>query len=164
MSVNAGRLSYPLQAHHLNPRGQLLDSSIVMCAFCDPVLDDFFHHGVRTSLWFLNWFPSTFKICFKVMLGHLVHVSCDLLSFQWRLVRVSFSVRDSEALTSSVVHWDLIPAMCLVYFPLGVITKSSSVSVFPSSSASSWFSDSLWTLSISLFVLKTSLNQNLIMY
>lgn len=81
--------------------------------------------------------PSTFKIYFKVMVGHLVHMSCDLLSFQWRFVRVSFSVRDSEALTSSAVHWDLIPAMCLVYFPLGVITKSSSVSVFPSSSANS---------------------------
>lgn len=90
------------ESHRLNPRWQLLDSSIFMSVFCDHVLDDFSAWSKNISV-ILELSPCSFNFCFGVMLGHLVHFSFDFLSCQWELMHVYFFVRDSEALMSSAV-------------------------------------------------------------
>lgn len=119
------------------------------CLYFVTMYSMIFQHGVWTSLWFLNWFPNALKVCFRMTFGHLAHFSCDLLSFQWKLIHVSFFVRDSEVLRSSAIP--LRPPFChvsRVYCTSGVI-KSSSVFIFPSSNTNSWFSIS--TLNVKHF-------------
>lgn len=155
MSVNAGRLSYPLQAHHLNPRGQLLTHPlscvyfVTLCWMIFSIMDweypcDSFPPLSRsTSKWWLDiW--STWAVTYSLP----VEVCTCLLSVR--------SVKPSHP----QLFIDLIP--CQKSRVLSTWCNNKVIFCFSLSffqCANSWFSYSLWTLSISLFVLKTSLNQ-----